>query len=293
MRDRIRDALPGPLRRGARSVANYARRLLLWRTVLREVKGVTAADRAALRGSALAAPWTARHDLYRWRDPVLLADATVDVAGIGRFAVRARTDELFIVLPARERALIAAMRRLLRPGGVFVDAGANIGATAVLARRLVGAEGRVIAVEMMPDTAARLRATLALNGYGDVELVEAALAAVAGRRVTAAVQPGHAGRATLALAGLLDAPRTVAVTTRTLADILAATPCVDLLKLDLEGAELDALAGAEPVLGRIAAIAFEELEGRATSDWLAARGYAVEPLDANNRLATRRPPGRP
>ena len=53
--------------------------------------------------------------------------------------------------------------------------------------------------------------------------------------------------------------------------------------------EIDALTGAEPVLDRIAAIAFEELEGNGTTEWLAARGYAVEALDPHNRLALRRP----
>lgn len=286
----LRGALPVPLRRGLRSVANYAHRLMLWRTIMRQVHGIGTADRATLRRSALAALRTALGDLYGWRDPVLLGDATVDVPGVGRFALRARTDELYIVLPARERALAATMRARLSPGNVFVDAGANIGAATMLGRRLVGTQGRVIAIEMMPDTAARLRANLALNGYGDVAVVEAALAAEAGRTVTAAVQPGHAGRATLALADRLDAPRTVTVTTRTLADILADVPRIDLLKIDLEGAELDALAGAEPVLDRIAAIAFEELEGDATSAWLAARGFAVTRLDACNRLAQRREP---
>jgi FkbM family methyltransferase len=284
----MREALPVPVRRALRGVANYSYRVMLWRAIMREMHGISTVDRKALRRSALAAPLTAWGDFYGWRDPVLLADATVEVTDIGRFAVRARSDELYIVLPARERALVSAMRRLLAPGGVFVDAGANIGVATVLGRRLVGAEGRVIAIEMMPDTATRLRANLALNGYGDVTVVETALASESGRTVTAAIQPGHAGRATLAHPDRLERPRTVTVTTRTLAEILADVPRIDLLKLDLEGAELDALGGAEPVLPRIAAIAFEELEGDATSAWLTARDYAVQPLDANNRLATRR-----
>lgn len=288
MTNAVRHALPAPLRRGLRSIGNYAHRLLLWRTILREVQGVGANDRAVLRRSARAAPRTALGDLYGWRDPVLLADAVVDVTGVGRFAIRARTDELYIVLPARERALAATMRARLSPGSVFVDAGANIGAATVLGRRLVGAAGRVIAIEMMPDTAGRLRANLALNDYGDVTIVETALATEGGQLLTAAIQPGHAGRATLALADRLDTPRAITVTTSTLAEILSDVPQVDLLKIDVEGAEIDALVGAEPVLGRIAAVAFEELQGTGTSDWLEARGYSVTPLDANNRLAIRR-----
>lgn len=284
----LRQALPRPVRRLLRGAVTYPRRLLLWRTILAELRGVTPSDRAVLRRSALASPWTARHDLAGWRDPVLLADAVVEAAGIGRFAVRAGTDELYIVLPARERALIAAMRRLLKPGGIFVDAGANIGAATILGRRLVGPEGSVVAIEMMPGTAARLRGNLARNDFADVTVVEVALASVSGRQVTASIQPGHAGRATLALADTLAAARTVTVATRTLSEIAGALPRIDLLKIDVEGAEIDALTGAEPILDRIAAIAFEELAGQATSDWLRARDFVVTPLDGNNRLATRR-----
>ena len=59
---------------------------------------------------------------------------------------------------------ISLMRRILRPGMTFVDAGANVGLHAVLASRLVGPSGRVVCVEPDPANVAILRANLWKNG---------------------------------------------------------------------------------------------------------------------------------
>ena len=50
----------------------------------------------------------------------------------------------------------AIVRRLLRPGATFVDAGANIGYFTAVASRAVGVSGRVLAIEPMPQLFARL-----------------------------------------------------------------------------------------------------------------------------------------
>jgi FkbM family methyltransferase len=284
----LRRSLPTPARRALRSVANYAHRVAIWQTILREIRGVDPAARRTLKRSALAAPVTGWGDAYRWRDPVLLRDAKVEVEGVGRFSLRARTDELFIVLPSREPAVFAALARRLGPGDVFVDAGANIGVFSVFASRLVGPHGRVVSVEMMPGTAARLRHHLALNDCANVEVVQAALDSVAGGEVTAALQPGHAGRATLALAELLDRPRVVTIGTRTLSDVLAPFERVALMKMDIEGAELRALDGAGDALAKVDAIVFEQLDDSgAIAERLRASGYRVELLDRHNYLAVR------
>lgn len=59
--------------------------------------------------------------------------------------------------PDLTRALIC----LLRPGGTFLDVGAHIGYFSVLASRLVGPQGRVVAFEPTPRTAALTRRNLA------------------------------------------------------------------------------------------------------------------------------------
>lgn len=63
-----------------------------------------------------------------------------------------------------EPDISALLRRLLAPGGHFVDVGANIGYFSVLAAGIVGARGSVLSVEPEPTTVRILRANLWRNG---------------------------------------------------------------------------------------------------------------------------------
>jgi len=63
----------------------------------------------------------------------------------------------------------------LREGMIFCDVGANIGIYSLLAARLVGPTGKVIAVEPEPANAALLRKNIALNQYKHVEVIEKAI----------------------------------------------------------------------------------------------------------------------
>jgi len=279
--------MPVTARRAGRGMLNYFDRIATWRDILREIDGATPQDKRWLRRSALAAPVTAWGGFYGWRNPVLLHDVDVDVPVLGRFRAHARSDELYLLLPQREAAVYAATRALLRPGDTVVDAGANIGAFSVLAARLIGPAGRLVAIEMMPRTAERLRANLARNGLA-AEVVEAALAAESGRMVTAAIDPAKGGQATLALAHTLDRPETHHVVTRTLDEVLAGHGEIALLKLDIEGAELDALAGAGAVLRRTRAIIFEQLDDAGLiAEAIVRAGFTVQRLDRHNFLAQR------
>ncbi|PYT56961.1 MAG: hypothetical protein DMG35_21155, partial [Acidobacteria bacterium] len=49
------------------------------------------------------------------------------------------------------------MQRYLLPGMTFYDIGANIGFFSLLAARIIGAQGRVVAFEADPEVAQRLR----------------------------------------------------------------------------------------------------------------------------------------
>jgi FkbM family methyltransferase len=280
--------LPPPVRRACRGALNYLARITTWVVILREIKGITPADRRWLRRSALAAPVTAWGQFYGWRNPVLLHDIHIEVPKLGHFLAHARSDELYLLLPRREAAVYAAARALLHPGDTVVDAGANIGAFSVFAGRLIGPAGRLVPIEMIPATAARLRANLARNGV-EADVVEAALAASSGRVVTAAIDPAKSGQATLVLAHTLDQPKMLSMVTRTLDEVLAHVAEITLLKLDIEGAEIDALAGAAATLARTRAIIFEQLDDTgAIAAEIVRAGFAVRRLDGHNYLAQRR-----
>ncbi len=144
--------------------------------------------------------------------------------------------------------------RYLRPGDRVIDGGANIGLVSLLLSRWVGDAGRVIAFEPATLATELMRRNLELNGISNVELIAAALGRRPGRMSLIAdmdvsnqlVRDAPPGRAI----------ETVAVVR--LADV-AGEPAYALAKLDLEGAELDALRGAEPLLaaGRLPVVLLE------------------------------------
>jgi FkbM family methyltransferase len=152
-----------------------------------------------------------------------------------------------------------AMRSLLRPGDVMIDAGANIGLFTVLAAARVGSHGRVIACEPSTATMQLLRDNVARNGFGWVELQEVALAEQPGRLEMQVFEPGS-GFSSFAPAETSRASRIeVEVTTldRVAGPLLERTR---LVKLDVEGAELRALRGAGALLERARPDFIVELE---------------------------------
>lgn len=74
-----------------------------------------------------------------------------------------------------EPEVVNVMLRALQPGDIAVDAGANIGFFTVLMSKLVGKEGKVIAIEPDGRNAAKLRKNLDINECANVDIVEAPL----------------------------------------------------------------------------------------------------------------------
>ncbi|MDN2578969.1 FkbM family methyltransferase [Aquibium sp. ELW1220] len=254
---------------------------------MRDMSGVAIQDKLWLSLSFLAAPLTAAIRLNEWRDPVLFHDLVLDVADVGRFALRGRTDDLWHVAPIRERAILACVRERLNPGDTFVDAGANIGFYSVVAASQVAPSGSVIAIEMMKQTAELLRRNIELNNASSVSVVENALADRGGEALFASMPSGNFGQASLQSS---QGDEHFEVLTNTLDAVLADVPYIKLLKMDLEGAELSALKGALKVLDRIEAIIFEHHElgvFNSIERILAQYGFRVEPLTDRDSLAVR------
>jgi FkbM family methyltransferase len=262
--------------------------MLTWVAVLREIKPVGSSDLAILRRSAIRGFARSATTLDVWQDPELIEDADVRIPGVGRFHLRAFTDDLYHVLPSREAKVVSTIRERLKPGSVFVDAGANIGFFTLLAARLVGPAGQVFAIEMMPDTASRLREHIATNDVRNVTVLEFALSDRSGDAILATVPQGKHGQASIVRSATTRAMKQVGVSTRTLDDLLPASGRVDLMKMDLESAELLALRGAGRVLGQTRAIIVEQLgDDDAAIQLLRASGFDTIDLDGSNVLATR------
>jgi FkbM family methyltransferase len=136
------------------------------------------------------------------------------------------------------------MRSLLRPGMSAVDVGANKGDYSLLFARAVGPQGCVLSFEPDPVNAEWLNRTLQANGYAWVQVHECALAAVDGEATF--FPGGKSGWGSLRSDRTGSATREpFTVPTRRLDEIVAgARPGgVDLVKVDVEGGELDVIRG--------------------------------------------------
>jgi FkbM family methyltransferase len=68
----------------------------------------------------------------------------------------------------------------IKPGDVIVDVGANIGIFTVMASKLVGSRGRIVAIEPNSESAKRLERNIALNRLNNVTVYHAAVTGAPG-----------------------------------------------------------------------------------------------------------------
>lgn len=165
-----------------------------------------------------------------------------------------------------EFADMAFLLHFLRPNELFVDVGANIGSYTVLASSVVGT--RVLAIEPDPITMGHLKRNLAVNQVNHlVQTEEVAIGASLGT-----VQFTIGQDTTNQVSSDPNvATRSVKLTTL---DLLLAQEKPVFIKLDVEGYETEALAGARQTLemASLAAIA-TECDDRAIIELLVAHGF--------------------
>ena len=147
------------------------------------------------------------------------------------------------VLGTYERDKLAQVVTFLPRGGVFYDIGAQAGYHTVLASKRAGAAGAVYSFEPLPRNQAYLRKNLELNGVRNTTIVPAA---VSDRDGELCFDPGPgfmAGHISDASDGLRVKAVTLDYWQQT---ENARTP--DLMKIDVEGAEVAVLTGARRLI---------------------------------------------
>ena len=141
-------------------------------------------------------------------------------------------------------------KRIVEPGMVVVDVGANIGDYTLLAARGAGPSGLVYAVEPEPHNFSLLTRNVAENGYTNVRCLNMALAGEAGR-LTLHVDPANYGGSSLIASNVPGTAKAVEVVTDTLDHLLAANRPprpAGLIKMDAQGAEAGIMEGARRTL---------------------------------------------
>lgn len=134
----------------------------------------------------------------------------------------------------------------LRPGDVFVDVGANIGYFSLLASRLVGSAGAVLAFEPEADNYALLEANCRLNACHNIRCFQAALGEE-NAQGTLYLNELNRGDHSLYPAQSDRAGQDISIVNGS--KLIGAThPRVNCIKIDTQGAECDVLKGLQALI---------------------------------------------
>ncbi len=234
----------------------------------------------------------------------------IDIPGIGdlQFELQQRND-FWISDPIRsghifEAHILEVLRTLIARGDTFLDVGANIGWFTVIGSRLVGPDGRVVAVEPESGNVRLLKRNVRLNGCRNVRVFPCAAGAT---RATGRLDLSGDNQGDHRLDVLTTRGATVSVPVRPL-DMLVKSGTVDVAKFDTQGSEAAALRGMTRLLDanpRIRLLlefwpyglsqcgaSVEELLSllslRRSSFWLLRAGQVPEPVTRDQILSASR-----
>ena len=154
--------------------------------------------------------------------------------------------ERSIYLNARDCTLIGALRRILRPGDVFVDCGANLGLLSMVAAQRVSQGGKVYAFEPSPSIHGRLKENLRLNGLDAAQTYQKGCWHERSTCKLYHYGDGSHDTATMGSADGKSVAEEMTIETVPLDDVVSSP--ARLVKVDIEGAEWFALQGAQRLL---------------------------------------------
>jgi FkbM family methyltransferase len=202
-----------------------------------------------------------------------------------------------IVFGRRELEHRILLQELVRPGMTIFDIGANIGYYALMESRFLNGAGHIVAIEPSVENARLLRANLCLNGVTDVTVLEAAVSDVEGER-DLHLSP-FSNLHSFHLLEAAPGARSIRVRTTSIPALAREFGAPDLIRMDVEGHEVEILNGLIPALqpGTLApTIIFEVHRSRYSAEHdfsrtlrsLFANGYRVSRLGSSQDSGTTR-----
>jgi FkbM family methyltransferase len=166
-----------------------------------------------------------------------------------------KTFQVYALNRIHEAATTNLFKKIVREGDVVVDLGANIGYFSLLAARLVGKKGKVYAFEPEPRNYNYLLKNIELNGYNNVFAIQKAVSNKTGK-TKLYLCPYDSGHHTINQFESIRAYKPdlveereefIEVQTTTLDDFFK-EQSIDVIKMDVEGAEMLALLGMDRVI---------------------------------------------
>lgn len=176
--------------------------------------------------------------------PLVLWDIVVETEGV-TFICRKHTVDFECVTPAYESQLCDYM--LMTDAGIFIDIGAHIGKYTVPIAKKLGNKGKVVAIEPDPDNFRALLQNIAVNNLYNVIPIQVACSSDNGETLLYKHPLDPSGNSMVH-----KSRRSIVVQTKTLDTIVKDLGLTDvrLIKIDVEGAELDVLKGASNTLSK-------------------------------------------
>jgi FkbM family methyltransferase len=187
-----------------------------------------------------------------------LGEQTVLCRVLGKYLVYADAQETGITPHLAldgywESWITLVLARTVRPGWHCLDVGANHGYYTLVMADAAGPEGRVVPVEPTPRLVELLRQTLDVNGFPDVDVVAKAASDSDGEALQLVIPARRSMNASLR-AEVGDSDEAVRVESVTIDSITRDWPRVDLIKIDVEGAEESVWRGMQRTIADHAGI---------------------------------------
>ena len=192
-----------------------------------------------------------------------------------------------------EPHVTTVFRDRLKAGMHVLDIGANIGYFSMLSASLVKATGSVMAIEPNPNNAKLLEASRRANAFDNVLIVQAAAGREAGLLV---LNTSHSNGTTAVLSSdlrsLIDS---TTVPCFKIDDIVSKDKQIDFVKIDVEGAEYNALFGTSDIISRCHPTIVSEfspdlmpgisgVNGPQYLEFLLNFGYKISVIELDDRL---------
>lgn len=194
------------------------------------------------------ATFAARTMAFTWREQIA-SGQTIEFSACGgrRFRSPRNNVSSFIaaVFGQRDLNIVRFWDKVLKPGAVFFDVGANIGLYAVPASLQVGPAGQTVCFEAHPTLCSFLRDNVARNCPHNVTVENLAVGAADGH-IELAFNSSNPGETRVALANEIGDPVPQVTLDRYCRQRRIAS--IDYMKLDVEGYEANVLRGAEGIV---------------------------------------------
>lgn len=182
-----------------------------------------------------------------------------------------------------EKSTNKVLEKYIAAGDVVLEAGANVGTETLLLSRLVGDQGRIYAFEPVPALKSRLEENCALNGLANVSIEQLALGETSGVISFFIADEGFTNQGMGSKKPVNQHLKNeISVKQVTLDEYCKkqGIRSLDLIKMDIQGAELDLLQGGDETIRLYRpAIFLEAGEGWSSLEdlyaWLNSRNYDV------------------